>query len=130
MHEDKTPEAIKADIKSNLKTDIDKREGSFTDDMAGPVALELNKFYTSLNAARRIVWVDETSDIYLDEAAADLGMPPRKAGTKAKVILEISGTAGYTIAKGTDFLTIDNLYYSTLSAVFCPLKKSENSRNV
>ena len=45
-----TPESIKASILSAIKTDIDTREGSFADDLCGPMALELWRAYQTLNS--------------------------------------------------------------------------------
>ncbi len=116
MYEDKTPEAIKAAIIEAIQPDWDTREGSFIDDMLGPAALEISKVYDSLNATRHIVWVDETSGEYLDMAAADLGIEPRKPGTKAQVQLLIAGEDGYIIPAGTSFLTADNYTFLTKEA--------------
>ena len=93
MYEEMTPEKIKGDILKEITT-LDTREGSFSDDMAGPMAVQLYKVYQSLNAVQPIVWVNEGSGGYLDMAAEDLGIEPRKAGTKAAVTLELTGTAG------------------------------------
>lgn len=120
MYEDRTPENIKAEMKQALKTDLDKREGSFVDDLLGPVAVEHYKIYQSLNAVQPMVHVDATSGKYLDMEAEDLGIEPRKTGTKAQVTLTVAGTAGFTIPAGTRFSTADNLYFETLSAVEIP----------
>ncbi len=111
MYEDETPEAIKARILANI-TKMDTREGSFADDMAGPIAVEISKMYSALNAVRYMVWVDETSGIYLDLAAEDLGMEPRKEGVKAEAVLELTGKAGYIVPAGSSFFTEDNLYFA------------------
>jgi uncharacterized phage protein gp47/JayE len=116
LFEDKTPENIKRDILAALITDIDKREGSFADDMSGPQAVELFKMYGTLNKLQYMVWVNEGSGIYLDMAAEDLGIVPRKSGSKASVILEISGKPGFEIPAGTTFLTKDGLCFDAGSA--------------
>lgn len=119
MYEDKTPESIKAEILAGL-TGWDTREGSFADDMCGPVALELYKMYQCLNAVVPMVWVNETSGKYLDMAAEDLGIEPRKGGVKAAVLLEITGAPGYTVTAGTTFLTADNLCFDTVEDALIP----------
>lgn len=113
MYEDKTPQAIKAEILGALTTDLDKREGSFADDMAGPVALELYKAYGSLNAVEPIIWVNETSGPYLDLAAEDMGIEPRKQGVRAQVTLFITGEQDYLLPAGTAFLTPEGLRFET-----------------
>jgi uncharacterized phage protein gp47/JayE len=116
VYEDRTPEAIKSEIVRAISPDWDTREGSFTDDMLGPVALEISKVYGALNNVQPIVWVDETSGPYLDDAAEDLGIPPRKPGANAKVSLRIVGEAGYRIHAGSVFLTSDGLQFATWEA--------------
>ena len=119
MYEEMTPEKIKGDILKKI-TKLDTREGSFSDDNAGPMAVELYKVYQSLNAVQPIVWVNEGSGGYLDMAAEDLGIEPRKAGTKAAAVLEITGTAGFVIKAGTRFLTADNLVFTTTAQAEIP----------
>lgn len=116
MYENITPESIKAEILQALP-DWDTREGSFADDMCGPVALNLYKMYSALNAVQPMVWVDETSGKYLDMAAEDLGIEPRKAGTKAQAVFTITGTEGLSIPAGTLFLTADGIYFISLEDV-------------
>lgn len=119
MYEEMTPERIKGELLKEITT-LDTREGSFTDDMAGPVAVQLYKVYQSLNAVQPIVWVNEGSGRYLDMAAEDLGIEPRKAGTKAAVTLELTGTAGFSVKAGTRFLTADNLAFVTVEDAVIP----------
>ena len=119
VYEDQTPEAIKRRILSTL-TRMDTREGSFADDMSGPLALELSKMYQALDAVRYMVWVDETSGEYLDLAAEDLGMEPRKPGAKAEAVLEVSGKGGYVIPAGASFFTAEPLYFELTEAVTIP----------
>jgi uncharacterized phage protein gp47/JayE len=80
--------------------------------MVSTVALEIWKAYQSLDAVIPIAFVDETSGRYIDKRCADYGII-RKAGTKAKTILTISGTNGTAIAAGKVFLTEDGLEYVT-----------------
>lgn len=119
MYENETPDIIKKRILSNISS-MSTMEGSFADDMAGPMAVELSKLYSSLNAVRYMVWVDETSGIYLDMAAEDLGIEPRKEAAKAKAELVLTGEAGYVIPVGSSFYTGDGLYYLTDAEVKLP----------
>ena len=116
MFEDRTPEAIKEEIKNRLSGEWDTREGSFADDMAGPLALELSRFYSSFGAIKPMVWVDETSGPFLDEAARDLGLVPRKEAQKARAVLRIAGEAGYAVPRGAVFLTADGMKFAALDA--------------
>ncbi|WRS27213.1 baseplate J/gp47 family protein [Oscillospiraceae bacterium MB08-C2-2] len=120
MYENQTPEAIKAEMLEGISGDWDTREGSFADDMLGPMASALHKMYGALNAVKPMAWVDETSGPYLDMAAEDLGLEPRKLGTKAKAILEIQGSANHIITAGTTFLTDSNQYFYTTEDAVIP----------
>lgn len=114
MFEDKTPESIKEEILSDLSL-IDTREGSFTNELVSPVALELWKLYESLKAILPIVFVDETSGEYIDKKSANYGIT-RKPGTTASAIIIFTGTDGTIIPKDTVFLTADGLEFITSEA--------------
>lgn len=105
MYEDRTRDAIKAEILGALTTDIQIREGSFADDMAGPLAVQLFKMYIALNRVFGMVFVDETSGVYLDMTANEIGIEPRKEGVRAVAALQIEGTPGTGIDAGKQFLT-------------------------
>lgn len=111
MFEDKTPESIKADILGDISL-ADTREGSYTNEIVSPVALEIWKLYDSLKALLPIVFVDETSGEYIDKMAARYGIV-RKAGTKATALMLFAGTDGTIVPKGTVFLTADGLQFIT-----------------
>lgn len=121
MYEDRTPEKIKEEIAADLSSieavqkrgAWETREGSFADDQVGPMAVQLSNGLASLNEIRHIIWVDETSGPYIDLAADDMGIEPRKLGTSAQVSLQITGEAGYVILSGSTFTTKGNLCYLT-----------------
>jgi uncharacterized phage protein gp47/JayE len=110
MYEEITVEGIKTDILGRLSADIDKREGSFVNDMVSTVAYEIWKVYQSFNALVPIAFVDETSGEYIDKRCNEYGIT-RKPGTKATATLSITGTDGTAITKGKIFITIDGLQY-------------------
>lgn len=112
MYENLTVEEIKSDILGRITTDIDTREGSYTNDMISGIAYEIWKCYQSLDALLPIVYVDETSGEYIDKRCADYGII-RKAGTKAKTVLTLSGTDGTSIPKDKVFLTAEGLEFTT-----------------
>ncbi len=115
MFENITPESIKDNILNSMQTDVDKREGSFTNDLVGPTALELWKVYDGMNAAIPIVYIDETSGEYIDMKCRERGIT-RKPGTKARVQLTLRGAESTAIPAGTVFLTLDGLEYVTSEA--------------
>lgn len=112
MFEHITPESIKAAILEQIGSGIDKREGSFVNDMIAPTAYELWKLYDTMNALVPMVYIDETSGEYIDKRCADFGIY-RKPGQKATVTLKLDGTNGANVPKGTVFLTNDGIMFET-----------------
>lgn len=112
MYEKLTVEDVKSEILSHITTDIDIREGSFTNDVVSAVSYEIWKAYQSLDAIIPIAYVDETSGEYIDKRCAEFGIK-RKDGTKASTVLTISGTDGTIIQSGKVFLTPDGLEFIT-----------------
>jgi uncharacterized phage protein gp47/JayE len=110
MYEGLTPEYIKSDILDGLAL-ADTREGSYTNLLVSPVAYEIWKLYKALDAVVPMVYVDETSGIYIDMRAAEYGVT-RKAGTKATAAAAFEGMDGTAIAKGKVFMTADSLQYT------------------
>ena len=116
MYENLTVEQIKAQIVANMGTDLDTRSGSFIDVLISPLAVELWKYYQSLDRVIPIVYVDETSGAYIDLKCAAYGIT-RKPGTKASASMTFSGTAGLEIPAGTAFLTAQGLRFGLAEAV-------------
>ena len=112
MYENLTFEEVKSNILSRMSTDIDVREGSFTNDMISAVAYEIWKAYQTLDAVISVAFVDETSGEYIDKRCAEYGIT-RKAGTRATSTLTITGANGTVIPKGKVFLTVDGLQFIT-----------------
>lgn len=117
MYEDRTRDAIKSEILSELQTDIQVREGSFADDMSGPLAVQLYKMYVALNRVFGMVFVDESSGEFLDMTANELGIDPRKEGVKAVAELHIEGTHGTVVNAGKQFLTEKRLVFEADNGV-------------
>lgn len=112
MYEELTVEDVKSEILSRISTDIDIREGSFTNDVVSAVSYEIWKAYQSLDAIIPIAYVDGTSGEYIDKRCAEFGIK-RKDGTKASAVLTISGTDGTIIQSGKVFLTPNGLEFIT-----------------
>lgn len=110
MYENLTVETIKNNILSRITTDIDLREGSFTNDMISTVAYEIWKNYQALDAILPIIFVDESSGEYIDKRCTEYGIT-RKPGTKASAVITVTGTNGTVILKGKVFLTIEGLEF-------------------
>ncbi len=114
MFEDITPESIKEEILEDL-LEADTREGSYTNNLVGPTAVQIWKNYQAMNAMVPIAYIDETSGEYIDKRCAERGIT-RKPGTKAVAALALTGTDGTVIPAGTIFLTLDGLEYITAAA--------------
>ncbi len=110
MYENYTLESIKADILDQMTSTIDKREGSFTNDMISAVAYEIWKVYQSLDGIVPIAFVDETSGQYIDRRCLEYGIT-RKSGTKSTAAITLSGTDGTVIPEGKVFQTADGLQF-------------------
>ncbi len=112
MFENITPEVIKQRIFDAMKTDMDTREGSYTDALVSPAALEIWKIYMSLNGLIPIVYPNETSGEYIDKKCAYYGIE-RKPGLKASVTLTVTGKNDTAVPKGAVFLSPENLRFLT-----------------
>ncbi len=112
MYENLTVEEIKSDILTRISTDVDTREGSFTNDMISAASYEIWKLYQSLDALIPMVFINETSGEYIDKRCAEYGIE-RKAGAKALTVLSFTGTDGTIIPQGKAFLTADGLEFIT-----------------
>ena len=110
MFEDMTPEKIRGRILGRLKTDLQTREGSFTNDLIAAAAEELSEAYHSLDALIPAFYVDETSGPYIDKQAGTVGIV-RKAGTKARYGVTFTGADGAAIPAGAVYYTASGLAF-------------------
>lgn len=104
MFEDMTPEKIRKRILTRLTTDLQTREGSFTNDIIAAVAAELSECYHSMDALFPAFYVDETSGQYIDKQAGTVGLV-RKDGTHAVCGITFTGDDGAAVPAGTPFYT-------------------------
>lgn len=116
MFEDMTPEKIRRRILGRLKTDLQTREGSFTNDIIAAAAEEISEVYHSLDALLPAFYVDETSGPYIDKQAGTVGIV-RKAGTAASCPVTFTGTDGASIPAGAVYYTASGLAFYLESAV-------------
>lgn len=110
MFEDMTPEKIRGRILGRLKTDLQTREGSFTNDLIAAAAEEISEAYHSLDALIPAFYVDETSGPYIDKQAGTVGIV-RKAGTKARCGVTFTGADGAAIPAGAVYYTASGLAF-------------------
>ena len=113
MFSNQTYEAIKQRILDNIKLDIDKREGSFTQDLISPLSQELAKFYIEQNDLINMAFVRNGFFNYLDLKCEEYGIY-RKEGTKAVGEVVFIGDNGVSIDNGT-ILSYNGLYFVVLN---------------
>lgn len=110
MFEDITPEKIRKRILARLKTDLQTREGSFTNDVIAAAAEEISEVYHSLDALLPAFYLDETSGPYIDRQAGTVGLV-RKAGTAASCAVVFEGSDGASIPAGAVYYTASGLAF-------------------
>lgn len=109
----KTYEEIKQRILNNTDIDVDKREGSFLNNMASPLSYELAKFYIEQQDLVNMAFVRNGYFNYLDAKCEEYGIS-RKQGTKSVGEVVFTGENGTLISNGT-ILFVDDLYFVVLN---------------
>ena len=109
----KTYENIKNRILDNMKIDIDKREGSFLNNMVSPISQELAKAYIEQEDLVNMAFVRNGFFNYLDLKCEEYGIY-RKEGTKAVGEVIFTGENGTSISNGT-ILSSNGLYFVVLN---------------
>ena len=109
----KTYENIKNRILDNMKIDIDKREGSFLNNIVSPISQELAKAYIEQEDLVNMAFVRNGFFNYLDLKCEEYGIY-RKEGTKAVGEVVFTGENGISIENGT-ILSSNGLYFVVLN---------------
>lgn len=110
MFSEQTYEIIKQRILDNINKDIDKREGSFTNNMISPIAVELAQAYIGLGDILNLLFVTDSYGEYLDKKASEFGVY-RKSGIKAKGIVRIYGPDDTVIPRNATLTTENGLTF-------------------
>ncbi len=116
MFEHMTPELLRNRILDRLTTDLQTREGSFTNDVIAAAAVELSECYHSLDALLPAFYVDETSGPYIDRQAGIIGIV-RKQGTRASCLVIFGGSSGAVVPAGAVYYTASGLAFYLEDAV-------------
>ncbi|MBC5736069.1 baseplate J/gp47 family protein [Lawsonibacter faecis] len=119
MFEDLTVETVKKEILDYVAEHYPKlsaREGSFLDVTWGALAVQYWEMLRTLDAFIPAFYIDETSGGYIDLQSGSIGMT-RKAGTRARAEITLTGRAGTALAAGTVFLTAGGLEFELTEAV-------------
>ncbi len=99
---------------SNIRDDLDKREGSVIYDAIAPAALELANFYIALDMVMNEVFAESASYYYLIKRAAERGLfPKEETCAVGKMIVT---PAGVTISVGDRF-NLNDLNYTVTSII-------------
>ena len=112
---EQTYEDIKQRILDNIQSDIDKREGSFTQNLISPLSEELAKFYLEQRDLLDMAFVRNGFFNYLDDKCWEYGIQ-RKIGTSAVGEVIFEGKDGTVISNGT--VIYNNDLYSTFPSIF------------
>lgn len=136
MFEDRTTANIKKEALEELSpaTGISAMAGSFADASIGAAARVTSEFYQALRAVPSMLFVDPNSGQFLDLVAGDYFNMTRRNGTVATCSMDLFGTPGTLIQRGTVFLTAEGLRFATTVAVtigadgraVCTLQAAEN----
>ena len=113
MFSNQTYENIKQRILDNIDINIDKREGSFTQNMISPLSQELAKIYIEQEDLVNMAFIRNGFFNYLDLKCEEYGIV-RKEGTKSVGEVVFIGENGVSIENGT-ILSCNNLYYVVLN---------------
>lgn len=119
MFEDRTQEAIKAEMLSLIKsaTGLSTLAGSFADAAIGAAADEISQLYQALPAVTSMLFVDETSGGYIDLVGTTYFDITRRSGTRARCDIALTGDPSTRIPAGTIFRTATLLQFSLLNEV-------------
>ena len=136
MFEDRTTAKNKKEALEELSpaTGISAMAGSFADASIGAAARVTSEFYQALRAVPSMLFVDPNSGQFLDLVAGDYFNMTRRSGTVATCSIDLFGTPGTLIQRGTVFLTAEGLRFATTAAVtigadgraVCTLQAAEN----
>lgn len=117
MYNEQTYDVIKERILNNNTSDVDKSEGSFTNDMISPVATEFAKAYIEFENMLKVMFVEDAYDEYLDKKAAELGME-RKLGNKAQGTVRVYGPENTLIPRNATIVTVEGLVFLVYRQVY------------
>lgn len=110
MYKDQTYEVIKERILDGNISDIDKKEGSFTNNMISPIAVEFARTYIEFEHILNILFVTDAYGEYLDKKASEFGIY-RKMGTKANGIVRVYGADDIIIPRNATLTTNTGLTF-------------------
>ncbi len=99
-----TKEEIAARIKASIANPVSTAEGTFSADVSSATSIEFQKAYAELALALEAGFAVTSWGDWLTKRCAELGVD-RKAATCAHGVVQVSGTAGAAVIKGSLFGT-------------------------
>ena len=114
MFQEQDYDVIKNRMLNNLDYDIDKREGSFINDMYSPMAIEFAKTYMEMDNIHSIMFVDSAFGEDLDKKTYEFGIP-RKLGERAKGVVKFKGEDKTLVPRNMTISTDGGFKYITIS---------------
>lgn len=99
-YEDQTSTAVLLRMLAASPQDIDRRQGSVTNDLLSPAAIEFMRAYTELDNVIAYGFAETTYGPYLDMRAREYGLI-RKVAVKSTDALTFTGPVGTLIIAGT-----------------------------
>lgn len=119
MFEDRTTEKLKEETLAEIDpaVGVSTMAGSYADATVGPLCRQVSRVYQSLPAVLSMLFVDESSGPFLDLVGRDYHNLQRRAGTKARCAVTLTGKAGTQVGAGTVFLTATGLAFRLRAAV-------------
>ena len=128
MYENINYEIIKNNILNNIK-DLDKREGSFINEMVSPISIELDSIYKQFDTMLGIMFLEDSSGAYLEKRANEYGIY-RKNGTKTTGVVKLIGLEGTIIPKGSLVSTGSGLMFETIEQAIIEVGTTEVFVNI
>lgn len=122
MFEDRTTENLKKEALAEISPElgISTMAGSYADAVVGPLAQAVSRLYQALPAVLSMLFIDPASGPFIDLVARDYHSLTRRAGTRARCSITLTGKEGTLIPAGTVFLTAAGLRFILLEPVTIP----------
>ena len=114
MYTEQSYEAIKQRMLDSLKYDIDKREGTFINDIYSPISVEFAKAYMEMDNVHSVMFVEDAYEDDLDKQVNEFGVP-RKMGEKATGTLTFKGVDDVLVPRNMSVFTDGGFEYVTTS---------------
>ena len=114
MFQEQDYDVIKNRMLNNLDYDIDKREGSFINDMYSPIAIEFAKTYMEMDNVHSIMFVESAFGEDLDRKVYEFGVP-RKQGERARGTIKFKGADKTLVPRNMQVCTDGGFKYLTIS---------------